>query len=419
MRLLFVSLVAAAVLASGLVQASVLVARSADAAPTCGPYWQSVPLPSGLRYPQALAPITANDIWVVGNSHPSITADIAAAHWTGSSWTLFSPPKPRTGDDEVTTNELNGADGVASDDVWAVGTYSVGYSTTKTLVEHWNGSTWRVVASPNAGTSTSNMLASVDALSGTNAWAVGSSWTSTSPGTDAERKTLIERWNGTSWSVVESPNPASFGNALLGVAATGPNNVWAVGWKISDQGLQSLILHYDGTAWTETAAPTVGTGGNVLTDISAVSANDIWAAGYYDDGTQQKTLTLHYNGSSWSRVPSASGGDGVSILMDISASSPSDAWAVGFEYRASLKHYVPTTQHWNGSTWDAVRSAINNKYVYEGAMYSVAKVPGSSQVWAVGQPQDAEVICPSAGTAQGNFQSSIFGSKAPTSPLTW
>jgi hypothetical protein len=89
------------------------------------------------------------------------------------------------------------------------------------------------------------------------------------------RKTLIERWNGTCWSVVSSPNPAPFANSLLGVAATGPNDVWAVGWKISDQGLRSLILHYDGTAWTAAAVPAVGTAENVLTDISAVSANDI------------------------------------------------------------------------------------------------------------------------------------------------
>jgi hypothetical protein len=100
-----------------------------------------------------------------------------------------------------------------------------------------------------------NTLTSVDALSSTSAWAVGSYLTPHYPGTDAVRKTLIERWNGTSWSVVKSPNPATLGNSLLGVAATGPNDFWAVGWKISDKGLRSLILHYDGTAWTEAAVP--------------------------------------------------------------------------------------------------------------------------------------------------------------------
>ncbi len=408
--LLFVSLVAATVLASGLVLSSVLMARSADAALTCGPSWQRVPLPSGLRYPQALAPIAANDIWVVGNAGPGISNDIATAHWNGSGWTLFSPPKPGPYPANYSANELNGVDGVASDDVWAVGAYSA-----KTLIEHWDGSQWRVVESPNADGSALNTLTSVDALSSNSAWAVGSYRTPPSPGTNAVRKTLIERWDGTSWSVDKSPNPAPFGNSLLGVAATGPNDVWAVGWKITDQGLRSLILHYDGTAWTEAAAPTVGTGENVLTDISAVSANDIWAAGYYDAGTQQKTLTLHYDGSSWSSVPSASEGDGVSILLDISASSPSDVWAVGLEYQASLKHYVASIQHWNGSTWSAVPTAISGEYLYEGAMYSVAKVPGSSQVWAVGYPQDAEVICPSASTAQVGLQSSIFGSKVSAS----
>ncbi len=393
---LLLASVTLALLACGVALASVLMVRPADAALTCGTSWRSVTLPTGFKYPQALAPIAANNIWLVGNSRPGIAADMTTARWNGSRWTLFPIRKLGTGG-----NELNGADGVASDDVWAVGAYAATEASPyKTLVEHWNGRQWQVVASPNAGAGTKNTLTSVDALSRTSAWAVGSYRTPTSPGTDAVRKTLIQRWNGTSWTIVSSPNPGTLSNSLLGVAATGANDVWAVGWKISDQGLRSLILHYDGTAWTEAAVPTVGTGENVLTDISALSANDIWASGYYDDGTQQKTLTLHYDGSSWSSVPSASRGDGVSILHDISASSPSAAWAVGFEYRASLKHYVASTQRWNGSTWSAVPSAISSKNVEESAMYSVAKVPRTSQVWAAGQPQDAEVICPSGSTAQ-------------------
>jgi hypothetical protein len=148
MVLLFVSLVAAAVLASGLVLTSVLMARSAGAALTCGPSWQRVPLPSGLKYPQALAPIAADDIWVVGNSRPSISAGIATAHWNGSSWTIFSKPQPGSG-----ANELNGVDGVASDDVWTVGAYSENTLPAKTLVEHclpafMSTTTTRATASP-------------------------------------------------------------------------------------------------------------------------------------------------------------------------------------------------------------------------------------------------------------------------------
>lgn len=171
--LLLTSVVLALLVACGVALASVLMARPADAALTCGPSWQSVPLPTGLKYPQALTPIAANDIWVVGNAKTTVTGPIATAHWNGSNWTLFSPPQ--VGSEE---KELNGVDGVASDDVWAVGAYTpAGTNANKTLVEHWNGSKWVVVASPNVGGSTtSNTLTSVDALSRTSAWAVGESF---------------------------------------------------------------------------------------------------------------------------------------------------------------------------------------------------------------------------------------------------
>jgi hypothetical protein len=60
----------------------------------------------------------------------------------------------------------------------------------------WNGSSWSIVPSPNVGTH-DNLLA-VAAVSGASAWAVGAGG---SPG-----RTLIERWNGTAWKIQASPN---------------------------------------------------------------------------------------------------------------------------------------------------------------------------------------------------------------------
>jgi hypothetical protein len=294
---------------------------------------------------------------------------------------------------------LNGVDASASNDVWAVGYAGVSgrYST---LIEHWDGTQWRVVTSPNADSTGDSVLTSVDTLGSTNAWAVGSSRTDTS------RKSLIQRWNGTSWTIVSSPNPGTLGNSLLGVEAIGPNDIWAVGWKNSGNGLRSLLLHYDGTGWTEGAAvPKVGTGDNVLTSISVVGSGDVWATGYYIDGTRYKTLTLHYNGTTWSHVPSHNGTDGTDILMGVDASSPTNAWAVGFEYRAALGHYVASTQHWDGSGWTAFPSVISRDDTKESAMFDVAIAPDTSQVWAVGRSGlrltlggltgVVETICPS------------------------
>jgi hypothetical protein len=341
----------------------------------CGPSWSTVASAEHLRKPSAVAAISSNDIWVVGSTKDTAHAiRTGAEHWDGSSWSQIPAPDVGTG-----ANQLNGVDALASNDIWAVG-YSTSSGRQNTLIERWNGTQWRVVASPNAGTSGDNVLTSVDALSGTNAWAVGSSRAATS------RKSLIQRWNGTSWTNVSSPNPGTLSNSLLGVAAAGPNDIWAVGWKNSGNGLQSLLLHYDGTGWTEGAAvPKVGTGDNVLTSVSAVSNEDVWATGYYVDGTQYKTLTLHYNGTTWSHVPSPNGADGTDILMGIDASSPTNAWAVGFEYRAALDHYVASTQQWNGSSWTAFPSAISSNSTQESAMFDVAEVPGTSQVWSVGR----------------------------------
>ena len=323
---------------AGLLAASLaLLVVGADAnGLVCGPSWSTVASAEHLRKPSAIATIASNDIWVVGSTKDTVHAiRTGAEHWDGSSWSQVPVPDVGTGE-----NMLNGVDALASNNVWAVG-YSGSSGRYSTLIERWNGTQWRVVTSPNADTNGDNVLTSVDALSGTNAWAVGSSRTATS------RKSLIQRWNGTSWTIVSSPNSGTSSNSLLGVAAAGPNDIWAVGWKNSGDGLRSLLLHYDGTGWTEGATvPKVGTGDNVLTDISAVSNDDVWATGYYVDGTKYKTLTLHYNGTTWSHVPSSNGADGTDILMGIDASSPTNAWTVGFEYRTAPLCSLDTALGW-------------------------------------------------------------------------
>src|SRR5206468_9107024 len=82
---------------------------------------------------------------------------------------------------------------------------------------------WEVVSSPNVGTS-DNQLRGVAAVSANDVWAVGDY----SNGT-GHQQTLVEHWNGTAWSVVPSPNVGTGHNVLNGVAAVSANDVWAVG----------------------------------------------------------------------------------------------------------------------------------------------------------------------------------------------
>ena len=91
----------------------------------------------------------------------------------------------------------------------------------QTLTEHWNGTTWLVVASPNVGTS--NILTAIEAIAASDAWTVGTYYA------NGTQHSLFEHWNGTDWSVVASPDFGSAFNVLNGLSAVSANDIWAAG----------------------------------------------------------------------------------------------------------------------------------------------------------------------------------------------
>ena len=90
-------------------------------------------------------------------------------------------------------------------------------------------------------------FSAVTALGTNNVWAVGNIQNSME-----QLQTLIAHWDGTKWSVVQSPNRASLNNELSGVAAVSANDIWAVGSAIDNSSgtAQTLIEHWDGTQWS-------------------------------------------------------------------------------------------------------------------------------------------------------------------------
>lgn len=127
-----------------------------------------------------------------------------------------------------------------------------------------------------------------------------------------------------------------------------------------------------GCTWTTIASPDPGTA-NVFDGVAALSASDIWAVGYADT----QTLTAHWDGSSWSLVPSANPSS-QSFLFAVTVLSDTNVWAVGQNGSQVL------TEEWNGTDWNVVSSptpGASSNFV------GVAKVPGTSHVWAVGNYQ--------------------------------
>jgi erythromycin esterase-like protein len=137
---------------------------------------------------------------------------------------------------------LNAVSARTRRDAWAVGDYFSG-SSSVTLIEHWNGSVWSQVTSPNPGGSNANYLYGASAESGTDAWAVGSY----SNGTQS--LDLILHWNGSAWSQAAAPSPGSRINILYGVSADLSTDAWAAGGFATRGGFRNLLLRWSGTSW--------------------------------------------------------------------------------------------------------------------------------------------------------------------------
>ncbi len=100
----------------------------------------------------------------------------------------------------------------------------------------WNGTAWTTVPNPSpAGSSLDDVAAASDG----SAWAVG--WT----GSGTSTRTLILRWNGTAWTRVPSPSPGPDAR-LAGVTALSGSDAWAVGTA----GGKTLILRWNGQMWS-------------------------------------------------------------------------------------------------------------------------------------------------------------------------
>jgi hypothetical protein len=293
------------------------------------------------------------------------------------SWTGVQPPNP--GSD----NELIGVAVLSSCRAWAVGHYFNG-TTDQTLTEHWNGSVWKLVPSPDPGGSSNfNDLYSVAATSASNAWAVGLHFNSIAP------QTLTEHWNGTAWKLVPSPNPGGPTNnqLLQGVAATSASNAWAVGFYFNGTtGVLTLIEHWNGSAWAQVPSPNPGITrprANVLTGVAATSASNAWAVGYYSNGTADQTLIEHWNGTSWRHAPSPNPGGSANDnhLLGVAATSASNAWAVGYYIKGIAKQTL--IEHWNGTSWRQMPSPNPGGTTNDNVLNGVAAT-SASNAWAVG-----------------------------------
>jgi len=207
------------------------------------------------------------------------------------------------------TGTLNGVSCDSSVFCMAVGVTSSS-GANQTLVENWDGSTWSVVPSPNQGTNSANSLAGVSCISTTNCVAVGEA------SNGSVDQTLVEEWDGTTWSIVTSPNTSpTLSNDLAAVSCVSPSACTAVGHSSNGSVDQSLIEQWNGATWSITPSPdTSSEQASDLGGVSCPTSDTCYATGTTGNANDQP-LFLAGNGTSWSlqETPNAvQAGQGIS-----------------------------------------------------------------------------------------------------------
>ena len=319
-----------------------------------------------------IAVASSSSAWAVGSYNGFHTLIL---HWNGTTWNRQASPK--------SGGAYYGVAALSRSSAWAVG-FSGGAP--RTLIAHWNGMSWTRQASPSPS-GRNSFLYAVSALSATNAWAVGRTCKENS----LNCETLIEYWNGASWTRQASPTPLGDFLGFNGVTAISPTDVWAVGWGYGTAKGQEqpLLEHWDGKSWTLQVIPNLSGKRGEFCDfkaITAASASDVWAVGDIGGSGALRTLIEHWNGTSWTRQVSPNGAfQEVDSLNGVTAVSPSNVWAAGSYEFASPQGQSERTliEHWDGTSWKIQASPSPGGSNNISILNAVAPISGS-RAWAVG-----------------------------------
>ncbi|HWD54594.1 MAG TPA: hypothetical protein VG346_05705 [Acidimicrobiales bacterium] len=232
----------------------------------------------------------------------------------------------------------------------AVGSYE-GSTTQLTLTEMWNGSTWSIVPSPNGSTTNVNSLTGISCTSAS--WCIATGAYSDG----SVEHTLAESWDGHSWTVMATVDPStasgSRSQSLGGVVCFSATDCTAVGsYTVGVNTAQTLVEQWNGTAWLVVPSPNAGAGNNYLGNLSCLLPTSCMAVG----AANGLPLFESWNGSTWSIVPnpnpSPSLGD---ALNDVTCTNRSFCVAVGDQHAASMS-YPSLIEMWNGTSWAIVPS---------------------------------------------------------------
>jgi hypothetical protein len=313
----------------------------------------------------------------VGFLQNSSSTDLTLAEgWNGTAWSIQPTPDPADAD-VFPGSVLSAISCTSATACMAVGNYTNTAGNVVTLAESWNGTTWKIETTLNPAGATNTALAGVFCGSATVCTAVGRSFDAA--GTETA---VVESWNGVAWKSQVAAVPAgATGVELSGVSCRSASACTAVGSDNDSSGTQvTLAESWNGTAWHVQATPDpTGATASALVGLSCSTAKACWAVGHsYDTSGTELTLAESLNGTVWKvrATPNPSGATASYIDGGVSCSGPKACNAVG-SYTDSSGVQLTLAESWNGTAW-TVKTTPNPTGAIESQLNGVSCASGGT-----------------------------------------
>ena len=277
----------------------------------------------------------------VGTGYPPPSAKSAvtfpiADYWNGSRWTAGRAAAAGSG------GAFEAVSCSSARNCYAVGEYTPkGTNHFVPLIEHWNGTAWSKQNAPVPSGTTFGELTAVSCRSATVCVAVG---------TDGSG-VLIERLTASGWSKT-TPRSAPTAS-LYGVSCPSASSCFAVGSRLTTSG-GSLVERWNGRTWSGSTTPVPHGAANAgLQSVSCVSATHCLAVGNY--GTNG-VYAVSWNGSGWHLVSMTTTGGHLGAVYAVSCLAATNCVALGgtTQFAASARS---ESAFWNGTRWKVVLTA--------------------------------------------------------------
>ncbi len=274
-----------------------------------------------------------------------------AEQWDGTRWRAARIAIP-AGAVDSGFDGVDCAPATAADFCMAVGQFETKKGRGVAFAESWNGAAWTVRPVPIPHVADESALAAVACRSPTFCVAVGHYTYEAQIFNGAT--SLIEIWDGQTWRLEASDDPQpSSDTELAGVACATRDLCVAVGFQSLRNGDYATFAERRASGvWHAMTTPNpAGSNVSKLADVACPAADRCMAVGERRASNGFRTLAERWNGSRWGIEPTPDpNGATSSALIGVDCGSPSECVAAG-AYRPPSLVETGFISTWSGHAW--------------------------------------------------------------------